>query len=124
MTLVFAVPIVSATCTFVGTVERTSTSWVNELKPVEVTTMWYGLNGIFVKRKLPSVPVVVSRWKPLTAYVISTVAPAMEEPDGSFTMPSIDPEFPCEKPDDAKSNNPNARIEIRVQTDLPQCECR
>src|SRR5579863_6029572 len=79
---------------------------------------------MFVKRKLPSVLVVVSRWKPLTEYVISTVAPAMEEPDGSLTVPSIDPEFPCAKPHAARNSNTTAKIEIRVRADLPQREYR
>src|SRR5882762_7010628 len=49
---------------------------------------------MFVNLKLPSLPVVVSLWKPLTAYEISTVAPATTPPDGSLTTPSMDPEFP------------------------------
>src|SRR5580704_18824204 len=48
----------------------------------------------------------------------------MEEPDGSLTVPSIDPEFPCAKPDAATNSNPAAKIEIRVQSDLPHREYR
>jgi hypothetical protein len=35
------------------------------------------LNGTFVTRKLPSLPVVISRVKPLTGFEISTLAPAI-----------------------------------------------
>jgi hypothetical protein len=52
------------------------------------------LNGTFVKRKDPSLPVVAVRLYPLTGYETSTVAPATAPPDASFTTPSIDPEFP------------------------------
>jgi hypothetical protein len=38
--------------------------------------------------------VVISRLKPLTGFAISTFAPATTPPDSSFTIPSIDPEFP------------------------------
>jgi hypothetical protein len=52
------------------------------------------LNGTFVIRKLPSLPVIISRLKPLTGFETSTLAPATTPPDASFTTPSIDPEFP------------------------------
>jgi hypothetical protein len=70
------------------------------------------LNGTFVKRKDPSLPVVVVRLYPLTAKEISTVAFATTPPEESFTTPSIDPEFPpCAHPDAAVNNNTNAKIE-------------
>jgi hypothetical protein len=56
--------------------------------------MWYGLNGKLVNRKLPSGPVTAERFNPVTGFETSTVALAMEAPDGSLTAPSMDPEFP------------------------------
>jgi hypothetical protein len=43
---------------------------------------------------VPSAAAVVVRAKPLTTLVISIDAFATALPDGSFTEPSIDPEFP------------------------------
>src|ERR1700730_14580196 len=77
-----------------GTVDRTSVSCEYDSKPSAFTTTWYGLNGTFAIRKLPSLPVVASRRNPLTGFTISTVALGTTPPDGSLTTPSIEPEFP------------------------------
>src|SRR5258707_2531337 len=49
---------------------------------------------MLVNRKLPSLPVVVWRVKPLTGLMISTVAFAITPPDGSLITPSMEPELP------------------------------
>jgi hypothetical protein len=67
---------------------------VYDANPAALTIVWYGLNGTLVIRKLPSLPVIISRLKPLTGFETSTFAPATTPPDASFTTPSIDPEFP------------------------------
>src|SRR5215472_10585024 len=87
-------PSFKVTCSVTGTAERTSTSCAKGANPDAVTVRWYGLNGTFVNLKAPSASVVAARWKPLTGYETSTVAPATRPPEGSFTTPSSEPEFP------------------------------
>src|SRR5580658_2973149 len=59
---VVAVPLTfKLTSAFAGTADRTSTSSVELANPAALTTVWYVLNGTFVKRKDPSLPVVVVR---------------------------------------------------------------
>jgi hypothetical protein len=52
------------------------------------------LNGTLLIRKLPSLPVTISRLKPLTGFETSIFALAITPPDASLTTPSIDPELP------------------------------
>src|SRR5208337_5022456 len=93
-TVVLAVPIVSEISTLVDTEERTSTSCEAGANPLALTLRWYGLNGTLVKRKEPSLAVFIVRARPLTTLVISTVAFPTVFPEGSRTVPSMDPELP------------------------------
>jgi hypothetical protein len=68
------------------------------------------LNGTFLKRNAPSLPVVISRLNPLTGSEMPTVAFATAAPEGSVITPSIDPEFAPEAraaaaPDKIKPQN-------------------
>jgi len=59
---------------------------------------------------VPSAAVVVVRAKPLTTLVISIDAFTTALPDGSFTEPSIDPEFPdCAQLELAQAKKPKTK---------------
>ena len=73
--------------TVIGTVDRTSASWVMVAKLGAEIVMWYGFSGRLVNWYWPPASVVVCRLNPLTGFSMVTLAPWTRAPVASVTVP-------------------------------------